>query len=144
MSIKTIESLEQVLANTYSLYLKTQNYHWNVTGPNFKALHELFGAQYESIIPAIDEIAERIRALGKKVDGSYTNFDKLTKFSIPNKDLKSEEMVKDLVKSNKILIDIIKKSVSIAQKDQDDASADILIVRIEEHQKMLWMLESSL
>ena len=73
---KTLENLEITLATSYALALKTQNYHWNVVGANFKPLHELFGAQYEELSDAIDEVAERIRALGSKVDGSFENFSK--------------------------------------------------------------------
>ncbi len=137
-------NLNQVLANTYSLYLKTQNFHWNVTGPNFSSLHELFALQYEEMIPAIDILAERIRTLGEKVDGSYESFSKLTLFKSGDKDLKSPQMVQELVESNNLLIELLKKGVEIAQKDSDEATADILIGRIEAHQKHVWMLNSSL
>lgn len=133
-----------VLANTYSLYLKTQNYHWNVTGPNFKSLHELFQVQYEELIPAIDDIAERIRTLGEKVDGSYENFSKLSSISSAKQNISSQEMVQDLVESNNKLIEIMKAGVEIAQSNHDEASADILIGRIEAHEKHVWMLNSSL
>ena len=141
---KTINAIEEILANTYSLYLKTQNYHWNVTGPNFKTYHELFGLQYEEFIPAIDELAERIRTLGPKVDGSYANFGKLTKFAESKLDINASEMVKDLIESNNILIEMMKKGVVTAQDENDEASADILIGRIEAHEKHVWMLQSSL
>ncbi len=136
--------LEIILANTYSLYLKTQNFHWNVTGPNFKSLHELFALHYEEMIPAIDILAERVRTLGSKVDGSYENFARLTKFRSANKDLNSKDMVQELINSNKILIELLKEGVEIAQQERDEASADILIGRTEAHQKNVWMLESSL
>lgn len=141
---KVLANLNSVLANTYSLYLKTQNYHWNITGPSFKALHELFGLQYEEMIPAIDVIAERIRTLGEKVDGSYAHFDKLTVIEPGDKDLKAEEMVADLVESNLKLNDLLHKGVEIAQESGDEATADILIGRMESHQKHIWMLRSSL
>lgn len=141
---KTTQNLNEVLANTYSLYLKTQNFHWNVTGPNFKALHELFGMHYEEMIPAIDEIAERIRTLGEKVDGSYENFAKLTKFSSADKNLDSESMVKELISSNNTLIELLKQGTQIAQDETDEATADLLITRTEAHQKHVWMLNSSL
>ena len=82
---QTIQNLEKLLADSYALALKTQNYHWNVVGENFKPLHELFGAQYEEIADAIDEIAERIRALGSKVEGTFENFIKLSKIKSGNK-----------------------------------------------------------
>ncbi len=138
------KNLNIILANKYSLYLKTQNFHWNVTGPNFKSLHELFGLQYEEIIPAIDIVAERIRTLGEKVDGSYENFAKLTIFKSGDKDLSADKMVKDLVESNNKLIELLKEGAKNAQENFDDATADILIGRIEAHQKNVWMLNSSL
>lgn len=141
---KVAKNFENVLANSYTLYLKTQNYHWNVTGSNFKTLHELFGLQYEEIIPAIDIIAERLRTFNLKVDGSYANFSKLSKMKEGDKDLKSEAMVQDLIDSNKILIDLLKEGVHIAQQEHDEASADVLIGRIEAHEKNVWMLQSSL
>lgn len=144
MTTKVNDHLNKILANTYSLYLKTQNFHWNVTGPNFKALHELFGLQYEEMIPAIDIIAERIRTLGEKVDGSYEHFAKLTVFKSGDKNLTSEEMVKELVESNNKVIELLKEGVTIAEENNDDATADILIGRTEDHQKHVWMLNSSL
>lgn len=138
------KNLNIILANNYSLYLKTQNFHWNITGTNFKSLHELFGLQYEEMIPAIDIIAERIRTLGEKVDGSYENFAKLTIFKSGDKDLNAEKMVKDLVESNNKLIELLKEGAKNAQDNSDDATADILIGRIEAHQKNVWMLNSSL
>jgi starvation-inducible DNA-binding protein len=99
---------------------------------------------YEELIPAIDILAERIRTLGSKVDGSYENFAKLTKFKSADKNLKNDAMVKDLIAANNVVIDLLKNGVLIAQKDSDDATADILIGRIEAHQKNVWMLNSSL
>lgn len=86
-----VSALQAVLADSYSLYLKTQNYHWNVEGQHFRSLHLMFEEQYNDLFAANDEIAERIRALGEKVDGSYEGFAKRTKITPPNKDL--EEMI---------------------------------------------------
>tara|TARA_A100001015_G_C14444190_1_gene501647 strand:+ start:52 stop:483 length:432 start_codon:yes stop_codon:yes gene_type:complete len=141
---KVIANLESVLANTYSLYLKTQNYHWNVTGPNFKALHELFQLQYEEMIPAIDEIAERIRTLDVKVDGTYENFASLSVIASGNRNLSAQEMVADLVEDNLKVNSLLQKGVEIAHQLSDEATADILIKRMEHHQKAVWMLRSSL
>ena len=128
---KVIANLESVLANTYSLYLKTQNYHWNVTGPSFKALHELFQLQYEEMIPAIDEIAERIRTLDVRVDGTYENFSALSVIAPGNKNLNAQEMVADLVEDNLKVNSLLQKGVEIAQQLSDEATADILIIIME-------------
>ena len=140
---QTLEHLEKVLANSYALYLKTQNYHWNVVGENFKPLHELFGAQYEELATAIDEIAERIRALGSKVEGTFENFSKSAKIKSGNKNLKSHEMIKDLVAGHELLIDQLKKGIKIAQDEGDEGTADIFISRAKTHEKAAWMLVSS-
>ncbi len=140
---QTLEHLEKVLANSYALALKIQNYHWNVVGENFKPLHELFGAQYEEISDAIDEIAERIRALGSKVDGSFENFSKIAQIKSGNKNFKSSEMLKDLVASHELLVDQLKKGVKIAQDEGDEATADMFIGRTQVHEKAIWMLVSS-
>jgi len=140
---QTLEHLEKVLANTYALGLKTQNYHWNVVGENFKSLHELFGAQYEEIFDAIDELAERIRALGSKVEGTFENFSKIAKIKSGNKNFKSGEMLKDLIASHELLTDQLKKGVKIAQDEGDEATADMFIGRTQAHEKAIWMLVSS-
>ncbi len=141
---KVLSNLNSILANTYSLYLKTQNYHWNVTGPSFKALHELFQSHYEEMIPAIDLLAERIRTLDEKVDGTYEHFAKLSIIKPGNRNLNSQEMVADLIDSNLLLNNLLHKGVEISQQCGDEATADILINRMEEHQKHVWMLKSSL
>jgi starvation-inducible DNA-binding protein len=140
---KTIENLEKALATSYALALKTQNYHWNVTGENFKSLHELFGAQYEELSDAIDEIAERIRTLGSKVEGTFDNFKKLSKVGNGEKSLKSEMMIKDLVSSHKLLVEELKFDIKTAQAEEDEATADLFINRVSVHEKAIWMLESS-
>ncbi len=141
---QTLENLEKVLASSYALVLKTQNYHWNVVGENFKTLHELFGAQYEEMANAIDEIAERIRALGSKVEGTFENFAKISKIKNANKNFKSSEMLQDLVSSHEILIEQLKIAIKTAQEEGDEATADIFIGRVQVHQKAVWMLESSI
>ncbi len=141
---EVIKALESITANTYALAVKTQNYHWNVTGPHFKPLHELFGAQYEEMSLAIDELAERIRMLGSKVEASFEAFAKLSVIKNGNKNLTSEKMVKDLADSQKALTLMLKNGIEIAQKNGDEATADILITRLEAHDKMGWMLLASL
>jgi len=141
---KTLETLEKVLAHSYALALKTQNYHWNVVGENFKPLHELFGAQYEELFDAIDELAERIRALGFKVEATFENLQKLNKFKNGDKNLNSKEMVKDLAADHETLSKLLKDGIKTAQSEEDEATADMFIGRIQTHEKAIWMLESSI
>ncbi|MCE3254846.1 MAG: dps1 [Rickettsiaceae bacterium] len=140
---QTLAALEETLANSYSLMLKTHNYHWNVTGENFKSLHELFQAQYEELFEAIDEIAERIRALGSKVDGTFERFSKLSKFKSGDKNSDAKTMIKDLISNHEELVKFLKSAVKTAQEEGDEASADMFIERTQIHEKAIWMLESS-
>jgi starvation-inducible DNA-binding protein len=144
MKKEVIKNLEVILANSYGLAIKTQNYHWNVTGANFKFLHEMFGAQYEELALAIDELAERIRALGDKVEGSFENFSKLSKVKSGDKDLKANDMLKDLVSGHETIVELLHVGIKIAQKASDEATADMFIGRVEAHEKAAWMLRSSI
>ena len=139
-----IQNLEMVVANSYVLAVKTQNYHWNVTGPNFKSLHEMFGAQYEDLSAAIDEIAERVRMMGNKIDASFEAFSELSEIKSGNKNFNSVEMLQDLAASHKTLVKMLKSGIVIAQNYHDEATADILITRAEIHDKHIWMIEASL
>ena len=141
---QTVVSLEKVLANTYALYLKTQNYHWNVTGPSFKSLHDLFNAQYTDLSLAIDDIAERIRTLDSKVEANFNYFEKTSKIKGGNENADSSTMVKELAADNETLAKILNDTFKIASEEKDDATADLIIGRIEVHQKNVWMLKSSL
>ena len=140
---KVVKTLEEALATSYALVVKTQNYHWNVSGPNFKSVHELFGAQYEELFAALDEIAERIRALGVKVEASFEYFSKLNKAKKGNENLDNKEMLQDLALDHQALIEILKNGIEIAQKNGDEATADMFIGRVMVHEKALWMIESS-
>lgn len=144
MTNEVKKNLENILATSYGLALKTQNYHWNVTGPNFKSLHELFGLQYEEISLAIDVLAERIRMLGSKVEGTFAHFEKLSSIKAGDKNLDSIAMVKDLVAGNRLLIKMLKEGIDVAEENNDKATADILTTRVEAHDKNAWMLESSI
>ena len=140
---RTLANLEQTLTNSYALALKTQNYHWNVTGENVKSLHEMFGLQYEELSQAIDEIAERIRALGSKVDGTFEYFQKLSKIKSGNKNFSSSEILKDLAASHQVLVEDLKEGIKAAQAEEDEATADLLIGRSQVHEKAIWMIISS-
>ena len=139
-----IEALESVLANSYALYLKTQNYHWNITGSEFKSLHELFGAQYQELAEAIDEIAERIRALDSLVAANFKVFDKNSKIKDGDQNSNSQIMLKELYDGNQLLAEIANLALEAAQKEGDEATADMMIGRIKIHNKNAWMIKSSL
>ena len=145
MSNKPVtDAMKKVLADTYGLMVKTQNYHWNVEGPNFAGLHTLFMTQYSELFLAVDLVAERIRALGEKAPGSYGEFSKLSKIADGNNDFEADQMVKDLFDANQIVLATIKKAFAVAEKAGDDSTVDLLTQRIGVHDKAAWMLKSSL
>jgi starvation-inducible DNA-binding protein len=145
MSNKPVtDALKKVLAESYGLMLKTQNYHWNVEGPNFPGLHALFMAQYSELFLAVDLVAERIRALGEKAPGSYGEFGKLSKITDGDGELDSDLMVKDLYESNVALLASIKKAFAAAEKAGDQPTIDLMNARSAQHEKTIWMLKSSL
>jgi starvation-inducible DNA-binding protein len=138
------ESLKKVLASSYILSLKTQNYHWNVKGPHFKQLHDLFGEQYNELNTAIDDIAERIRALGINAPANYSTYQSLSEIEDGKEDQDSISMVKDLANDQKKIVDDLNIAIQVAQKASDESTADLAIGRITAHEKNRWMLESSL
>ena len=140
---KTLVALEEVLANTYMLLLKTQNYHWNVVGANFKSLHELFEVQYNDLFAAADEIAERTRALGSKVDATVENFSKISKIKSGDKNADASHMISDLVSSNDVVVKALEAGIKTAQAEGDEGTADLFIGRLKAHEKAIWMLQSS-
>lgn len=145
MSNKPVtEALKKVLAETYGLMLKTQNYHWNVEGPNFPGLHALFMTQYSELFLAVDLVAERIRALGEKAPGSYGEFAKLSRIKDGDGDYDSDQMVKDLHDSNVALLASVKKAFAAAEKAGDQPTIDLMNERTAIHEKTIWMLRSSL
>jgi starvation-inducible DNA-binding protein len=145
MSNKPVtEALKRVLADTYSLLTKTQNYHWNVEGANFRGLHLLFEEQYNELFAAVDLLAERIRALGEKAPGSPSEFKKLSIISEGNGEFDSNRMLKDLHDSQQAILATIKKALTAAEKAEDASTADLLTQRITVHDKAAWMLKSSL
>ncbi len=140
---KTAECLKQVLADTYTLYLKTQNYHWNVTGPQFHSLHVMFEEQYTDYAMAVDEIAERIRAIGHKAPGSYAAYTKMTNISEADESLDGKGMVKDLHASQQALIKSLNAARAAAEEEGDEVSVDLTIQRLTTHEKFAWMLSAS-
>jgi starvation-inducible DNA-binding protein len=139
-----VENLGRFLADTYTLYLKTQNYHWNVTGPHFSQLHTLFETQYTDYAAAVDEIAERIRSLGEKAPGSYSAFAKLAKIREETGSPDYKAMIKNLAQDNQTAAETAEALVKAAQEIGDEGSADLGIRRVQVHQKNSWMLNALL
>jgi starvation-inducible DNA-binding protein len=138
------QGLGHLLADSYTLYLKTHNYHWNVTGPMFQTLHLMFETHYTELALAVDAIAERIRSLGEPAPGSYLAFGKLTKIKEEAGIPKAQDMIKNLVDAHETVIRTARELYPIVQKGGDEASADLLTQRIQLHEKTAWMLRSLL
>ena len=136
--------LANVLADSYTLYLKTHNYHWNVTGPLFNTLHLMFEGQYTELATAVDEIAERIRALGVAAPGSYKAFTKLTEIEEETDVPIAEEMIRQLVIGQETVVRTARKIFKIADSANDEPTADLLTQRMQIHEKNAWMLRSML
>lgn len=137
------QSLSYVLSDTFMLYMKTHTYHWNITGPNFFALHQMFEEQYTDMWESVDTIAERIRSIGEMAPHSQ-NIIEMSKIPSMMKNPTEKEMLKDLSKSHQLLIAELKRALSCAADAEDDATAGILTDRIITHEKFLWMIQSSL
>jgi len=134
--------LSKLLADTYTLYLKTHNFHWNVTGPMFQSLHVMFEQQYRELAEAVDSIAERIRALGLPAPGTYADFADRTSLKeergVPN----AEQMIRQLVDGNEAAIRTVRSAYPLVERLHDQATADLLTERMQVHEKTAWMLRS--
>jgi starvation-inducible DNA-binding protein len=133
-----------LLADSYTLYLKTHNYHWNVTGPMFNTLHLMFEQQYTELALAVDLIAERIRALGYPAPGSYQAFAKLTSIKEETGAPTASEMIANLVTGQETLVRTARKLFPLVDKAHDEPTADLLTQRMQVHEKNAWMLRSLL
>ena len=138
------QGLSRLLADSYTLYLKTHNYHWNVTGPLFNTLHTMFEAQYTELALAVDEIAERIRALGFPAPGSYTAFAALTSIREETGQPTAEEMIRELVTGQETVARTAREVFPLADEAHDEPSADLLTQRMQLHEKNAWMLRAML
>ena len=136
--------LSKVLADSYTLYLKTHNYHWNVTGPMFQTLHLMFETHYNELALAVDQIAERIRSLGEKAPGSYAEYARLSTVKDETGSPSAEEMIKKLVDGHETVIRTARSVFPLAENANDEATADLLTQRMEVHEKTAWMLRSLL
>jgi starvation-inducible DNA-binding protein len=142
---KTIAvGLSHLLADTYTLYLKTHNYHWNVTGPQFSTLHTLFETHYNELALAVDEIAERIRALGHPAPGSYREFAELSSIAEENDQPNASQMIARLVAGQEAVTRTARGVFSATDQSNDEPSADLLTQRMHIHEKNAWMLRSLL
>lgn len=141
---KVCQSLAKLLADTYALYLKTQTCHWNISGPEFFELHLLFEKQYSEMAEAIDEIAERIRALGLYVEGGLSAFKQLTSVVEETKVLTDQEMLQQLVEAQEVVVRQARKTCQVAEEEKDGATVDLASRRLGVHEKSGWMLRSSL
>lgn len=136
--------LSRVLADTYTLYLKTHNYHWNVTGPMFQTLHLMFEAQYTELALAVDLVAERIRALGLPAPGTYADFSRLSAITEEPGVPKAEEMVAKLVSGHETVARTARQVFKVAEDVSDQPTCDLLTQRMQIHEKTAWMLRSLL
>lgn len=134
--------LSKLLADSYTLYLKTHNFHWNVTGPMFQTLHLMFEQQYTELWTAVDLIAERIRALGVYAPATYREFSKLTSIKEPEGVPGSKDMIHQLIEGNEAVVRTARSAFTAVEKANDQASADLLTQRMQLHEKTAWMLRS--
>ena len=136
------DGLSRLLADTYSLYLKTHNFHWNVTGPMFQTLHLMFETQYNELALAVDLIAERIRALGFPAPGTYSDFTRLSSIEETPGVPKADEMIRLLVEGQEAVARTARSIFPSTEKVNDEPTADLLTQRLQVHEKTAWMLRS--
>jgi starvation-inducible DNA-binding protein len=134
--------LSRLLADSYLLYLKTQNYHWNVTGKMFQSLHTLFEEQYKDLAEAVDEIAERIRALGEFAPGSFAAFSQVSSIKEETSIPTAEEMIQNLVIGNEAVITTAREVITLCDDVKDEVTVDLMVERMQVHEKNAWMLRS--
>lgn len=138
------DRLSKVLADSYMVYLKTHNYHWNVTGEHFHSLHEQFEEQYTELAEAIDIIAERIRALGHRAPGTFREFNELTSIEEDTDQPDALEMVRRLAVDNETILRTAREALPACEEASDEASIDLITERLHTHSKTAWMLRSHL
>jgi starvation-inducible DNA-binding protein len=138
------EGLAHLLADSYTLYLKTHNFHWNVTGPMFQTLHLMFETQYTELALAVDLVAERIRALGYPAPASYREFEELSTIRIDRGVPKATDMIRQLAAAQNAVIATARRAFPLAERAGDQVSMDLLTQRMQVHEKTEWMLRSLL
>jgi starvation-inducible DNA-binding protein len=138
------DGLSRLLADTYTLYLKTHNYHWNVTGPMFQSLHLMFETQYTELALAVDQIAERIRTLGVRAPASYREFATLSSITEDDDQPDATEMIRRLVQGQEAVVRTARSIFPVVDAAHDEPTADLLTQRMQIHEKTAWMLRSLL
>ena len=139
-----VDGLSRLLADTYTLYLKTHNFHWNVTGPMFQTLHLMFETQYIELADAVDLVAERIRALGSPAPGTYSMFQALSSIKEPDGVPDAQEMIRQLTLDHEAVTRTARTLFPAVDKAGDEPTADLLTQRMQVHEKTAWMLRSLL
>lgn len=138
------DGLSRLLADTYTVYLKTHNFHWNVTGPMFNTLHGMFETQYTELALAVDDIAERIRALGFPAPATYREYARLTSIPEPEGVLTAKEMIQQLVNDQEAIVCTARSIFPVTDEANDEPTGDLLTQRMQLHEKTAWMLRSLL
>lgn len=134
--------LSRLLADSYSLFLMTHNFHWNVVGPQFNSLHLMFETQYTELFAGVDEIAERIRSLGLPAPGTFKQFASLASFDIPEGSLSARDMLLALVQGQEAVVRTARETLPVADAANDQPTLDLLTRRMEIHEKNAWMLRA--
>lgn len=142
--LRSVQLLSHMLADTYGVYLKTQNYHWNIVSDNFYALHKFLESHYEALANAIDTIAERIRTLGHPAPGTFSALQRLTQLEEDPEPLEASEMLRGLLKDHQTLIQSLREGIRALKEGEDEGTIDLFIKRLKAHEKMAWMLNSHL
>lgn len=144
-SQKTVaDALAKMLADTYGLYLKTQNFHWNVKGSDFYILHQVFEGHYNDLANAVDEIAERLRILGHYAPGSFKTYLELMDIKENDKEISAKDMVAELLDDHEKIAKLARNHIRVAQEEDDEGTVNLLGERIGVHEKTAWMLRSYL
>jgi starvation-inducible DNA-binding protein len=141
---KIADGVSKVLADTYVLYLKTQNFHWNVTGSNFQLFHGLFESQYREMSEAVDSLAEHIRYLGFQAPGAFHEFLKLSSIREAVGVVPAREMIRQLLLGHESIVKNARNGATLADASQDQATASLLVSRVQAHEKAAWILRSHL
>jgi starvation-inducible DNA-binding protein len=139
-----VDGLSRLLADTYTLYLKTHNFHWNVTGPMFQTLHLMFEQQYTELAAAVDVIAERIRALGSPAPGTYSEFARLSTIKEPDGVPPAQDMIRQLMEDQETVVRNARSMFKAVDQAGDEPTADLLTQRMQVHEKTAWMLRALL
>lgn len=142
--IKICEGPSLLLADSFVLYLKTHNFHWNVEGPRFNDLHQMFMVQYTELWNALDLVAERIRSLGSFAPGSFKKYSQISSIKESAEDIPAKEMIQQLLDGHEAVATTIRTVFAIAEEGQDQATLDLLTQRLQFHEKTAWMLRSLL